>query len=140
MGASLDQLTARNNTKIYLAINGSRVGRVQQMSHDRSNNVQVLSELGRDVAVELAKGITIHTFTIARFFCRNDVFGGIQNGEPFSLSIRDTAASDGAQASTEVLEYFRQCMVQSISRSFTNGQATVAQNATVVAIGNSEQG
>ncbi len=95
---SIDSVNARNNTKVYLSINHQRVGRVQSFRQDVSNNVQVLTELGRDVAVELKKGITIFTFSIARFYCRSDAMDAIKGGQVFSLGIRDTAGSDGSGA------------------------------------------
>lgn len=133
---SVDQFFARNNTKVFILVNGERVGRVQSFREDVSNNVQVLSELGRDIAVELKKGITTYAFTIARFYTRNDVFRALKTGGVFSLMVNDTAGlNSNGTGSTEVLEFFDKCMIQSISYDYTNGSATVAQNASVVAIG-----
>lgn len=138
---SVDSLYARNNTKVFLLVDGQRVGRVQSFREDISNNVQVLSELGRDIAVELKKGITTYAFTIARFYTRNDVFRDLKTGGVFSLMVRDTAGLniDGT-GGAEILEYFSKCMIQSISTDYTNGAATVAQNASVVAIGRGKVG
>lgn len=133
--ASTDNINARNNTKVFILINGSRVGRVQSFSESIANNVQVLAELGNQYMVELKKGITSYSFSIAKFYCRSDVSDTIKNGQVFSLMIQDTAPGDQAQAAAQVLELFQNCMVQSIDRSFTAGQATVAENAQVVTIG-----
>lgn len=48
------------------------------------------------------------------------------------------AAAQGTIVAFAVtLEYFSSCSINSVSRSFQQGQATVAQNASVVAIGQS---
>ena len=127
--SSIDGVTARNNTKVYIEVNGKRVGRVQSFREDITNNVQVLDELGSAYAVELNKGITHYTFTIARFYCQRDVLEPLKLGQIFSLKVRDYGAS------SETLEYFKHCAIQSISRDFTVGQAVVAENATVVVAG-----
>src|SRR3954470_6820775 len=100
--ASYDNINARNNTKVYLVIDGQRVGRVQSFSESIANNVQVLAELGRQYMVELKKGITSYTFSIAKFYCRSDVSDKIKLGSVFSLMIRDTAPGDDAQAAVQV--------------------------------------
>ena len=71
---STDNIQARNSTKVYIKINGARVGRVQSLQQSITNNVQVLNELGRAFAVELKKGITQYSFSIAKFYARNDAF------------------------------------------------------------------
>jgi hypothetical protein len=138
---SIDAFSARNSTKIYLVIQPEgqpeqRVGRVQSMDESRTNNFQVLTELGRDVAVELKKGITVFTFTIARFWVRSDIIDTIKGGLPFSLWINDgTNLNANGTGGAEVLEYFQHCALTSLSRSFSNGQVTVAENASVVVAG-----
>lgn len=138
---SVDNFSARNSTKIYLAIQPEgqsyqRIGRVQSMDESRTNNFQVLTELGRDYAVELKKGITTFTFTIARFWVRSDVIDTLKNGLPFSLWVKDgTNLNPDGTGSAEVLEYFQWCAITALSRSFTNGQVTVAENATVAIAG-----
>lgn len=133
---SVDSIIARNNTGVVIVLNGQKVGRVQSIREDISNNVQVLSELGRAYAVELKKGITTYTFSIASFYCRSDVMDKLKLGEIFSLVIRDekTVGSDGT-GSPENLEYFERCAFQSVSRDYTVGQASVGQNAQVVVVG-----
>lgn len=138
---SVDAFSARNSTKIYLEIQAEggkkeRIGRVQSMDESRTNNFQVLTELGRDYAVELKKGITTFTFTIARFWVRSDVMDNLKSGLPFSLWVKDgTNLNADGTGSAEVLEYFQWCAVTALSRSFTNGQVTVAENATVAIAG-----
>jgi hypothetical protein len=134
---SIDSVIARNATKIELAFNVSgsgwvRVGRVQSMSQDTANNVQVLSELGSQFAVELKKGITTFSFTIAKFYVHTDVFDPLRSGAIFGIQLSDTSV-----VPTSVLEQFQSCSMNSVSRQYTSGQATVAQNASVVAIGQS---
>lgn len=135
---SIDSTFARNATKVNLAIKvpgggWARVGRVQSMTEDISNNVQVLMELGSQVAVELKKGITTFTFSIAKFYVRSDVFDQLIGGAIFGMQISDNSGSRAV-----VLEQFNQCAMNSVSRSFAQGQATIAQNATVVTIGASQ--
>lgn len=133
---SVDSFNARNNTKVYILVDGQRVGRVQSFREDITNNVQVLSELGRDFMVELKKGITAYSFSIARFYTRKDVFRSLKTGGVFSLMVRDTAGlNDNGTGAAEILEFFQKCMIQTISYDYTNGAATIGQNASVVAIG-----
>lgn len=134
---SIDSIQARNATKVNLAFqipggNWLRVGRVQSMSEDISNNVQVLMELGSQFAVELKKGITTFSFSIAKFYVHTDVFDQLASGTVFGMQITD----DSGRASV-VLEQFQSCAMNSVSRSYQSGQATVAQNASVVVIGQS---
>jgi hypothetical protein len=135
---SVDSTFARNATRVNLAFrlpggNWARVGRVQSMNEDIANNVQVLMELGSQFAVELKKGITTYTFSIAKFLTRSDVFDQLSGGAIFGLQITDDSGSQSV-----VLEQFQQCSMTSVSRAFTNSQATVGQNATVVTIGPSQ--
>lgn len=138
-----DGIVSRNSSKVYLVVNGQPVGRVQSIREDITNNVQVLDELGSQFAVELKKGITHYTFSIAKFWCRADSFDAIKLGQPFSLQLQDRSniadfSGDPLQSgsgSQETLEYFERCAVTSISKDFTNGQAVVGMNASVVAIG-----
>lgn len=149
---SIDAIVSRNATQVNLAIQipgtsgWTRVGRVQSMSEDISNNVQVLMELGSQFAVELKKGISTYTFSIAKFYVHTDVFDKLVNGMIFGLQIQDSsssalsgvgAAQSAPAASASTLEYFSSCSINTVSRSFQQGQATVAQNASVVAIGQS---
>jgi hypothetical protein len=53
---SIDNLNARNNTKVFIVVDGQRVGRVQSFREDITNNVQVLDELGRDVRGRAQEG------------------------------------------------------------------------------------
>jgi hypothetical protein len=141
--SSLDGVTTRSSTKVHLIINGSRVGRVQSLQQSTTNNVQVLSELGSQFAVELKKGITTYTFTIARFYTRKDAFEKLKLGQIFSLEITDDAnVSDftndplvSGAGSMVVLELFQACSMTTVARDYTVGQAVVAENATVVTIG-----
>lgn len=140
--SSIDAFAARNNTRVYILLNGERVGRVQSIREDIQNNVQVLSELGRAYAVELKKGITTYTFSIAKFYCRNDAMDSLKLGQIFSLAIRDVAATmeDGSGGgAAEILEYFAACAITSISRDYTNGAASIGENASVVTIGKGVQ-
>ncbi len=130
-----DNIQARNSTKVFLKINGVRVGRVQSLRQDITNNVQVLNELGRSFAVELKKGITNYSFSIAKFYARSDAFEAIKLGQVFSLTIIDYAGVDDGGGNEDTLEYFERCAIQTISRDYTVGAATVGENATVVAIG-----
>jgi hypothetical protein len=138
---SMDNFSARNSTKIYLEIQpegqkSERVGRVQSMDESRTNNFQVLTELGRDYAVELKKGITTFTFTLARFYVRSDVIDELKTGMPFSLWVKDgTNLNANGTGASEILQYFEHCAITALSRSITNGQVTVAENATVAIIG-----
>lgn len=122
-------ITSRNATRINLVVNGARVGRVQSMSRSANNNIQVLRELGAQVAVELKKGISEYTFSIAKMLIRNDVFVELEQGAIFSLETKDEAVSG------EQLDLFNFCAFNSIDRQYTAGQATVALNTTVVTIG-----
>lgn len=132
--SSIDNLTARNNTSVTIAFRGQRVGRVQQFRSSQANNVQVLSELGRDFMVEMQKGLTVFTFSISSFFLRNDVFETIRNGETFGLVVADSAGL------AETLDQFDQCMLQSLDRSYSAGAVTVGQDASIVAIGKGKLG
>lgn len=132
---SIDSIQARNATKVNLAFqlpggNWARVGRVQSMSQDTSNNVQVLMELGSQYAVELKKGITTFSFSIAKFYVHTDVFDQLKLGAVFGMQLTDDSGSSSA-----VLEQFSSCAMNTVSRSFAQGQATVAQNASIVVIG-----
>lgn len=134
---SLDNIAARSSTEVVIVFNGQKVGRVQSFREDITNNIQVLAELGRAFNVELKKGVTTYTFTISRFYCRSDVIDQLKLGSIFSLAVRDEATvpinSGGGQA--ETLEFFPKCAMQSVSRDYTIGAATVGENATVVTIG-----
>lgn len=132
---SSDTIQARNSTKVYIQINGSRVGRIQSLQQSITNNVQVLNELGRSFAVELKKGITSYSFSIAKFYARADAFEAIKLGQVFKLEIIDTAGTDDVGGAADTLEMFERCAVQSITRDYTIGAATVGENASVVAIG-----
>jgi hypothetical protein len=133
---SYDGIVSRNSTKVYIEVNGQRVGRLQSVREDITNNVQVLDELGRAFAVELKKGITHYSFSIARFYARSDVFDSLKLGQIFALSIVDTSSVDDTGAGQrEVLEYFERCSITTISRDYTVGQAVVGENAQVVTIG-----
>lgn len=132
---SIDNVTARNNTLIIIQFNGQRVGRVQQFREGITNNVQVLAELGRAYMVEMKKGITAYSFSISKFMCRNDVMDQLKLGAVFSLSIRDEGVGLGA----ETIEYFPSCMINSMSRDYTIGQASVGESAEVVTIGKGVQ-
>jgi hypothetical protein len=140
---SIDSTFSRNATRINVAIKlpggaWARVGRVQSIQEDIANNVQVLAELGSQVMVELKKGITQFTFSIAKMYVRSDVFDQLRDGAIFGLMISDDSAvvPNGGGRSI-VLEQFKSCALTSVSRTFTSGQATVAQNASVVTIGTS---
>jgi hypothetical protein len=149
---AIDQVTARSSVKVSLVVAGATVGRVQSINASISNNMQVLNEIGTQFAVEMKKGITTYSFSIARFFCRADAFEDIKLGQPFALEIQDTsgvatpgfandpntqdAINSGVQAgATETLESFQYCAINTISRDYTVGQAVVAENASVVVIG-----
>lgn len=129
--AAVDAIQSRNNTFVTIKLDGQRVGRIQSFRENQTNNVQVLAELGRDVMAEMLRGIKSYSFSIASFYCHTDAMDRIKNGAVFSLEVRDEAAVGGA----EVLEYFARCMVQSLSRDYTVGQAAIGQNAEVVCIG-----
>lgn len=134
--AAVDGIYSRNSTRIYLLVNGQRVGRVQQFREDIANNVQVLAELGNAYMAELKKGITRYSFTIARFYARNDVMDDLKLGRVFSIAVRDqNLVSDGGNGRSQQLEYFPACMIDNMSRDYTIGQASVGENATVVTIG-----
>jgi hypothetical protein len=135
--ASIDNITARNSTSVVLIADGQRVGRVQSFREDISNNVQVLAELGRAFNAEMKKGVTTYTFSIAKFYCRSDVMDQLKLGKVFAISIKDEATSPDypAGSAVEILETFPRCMIQSLSRDYTIGQASVGENATVVTIG-----
>lgn len=140
---STDSIASRNATKINLqiALPGgafARVGRVQSISEDIANNVQVLLELGSQYAVELKKGVSTFSFSIAKMYVHTDVFDQLRGGAIFSLAVTDDSGVTVTGAGTSsVLEMFNSCAITSISRSFAQGQATIAQNASVVTIGNS---
>lgn len=134
--AAVDGIYSRNSTRIEIVFNGQKVGRVQSMREDITNNVQVLRELGYAYAAEMKKGVTEYRFSIARFYARNDVMDALKGGRVFSLALQDqNLVSDGGSGRPQVLEYFAKCMIDSISRDYTIGQASVGENATVVAIG-----
>lgn len=135
-------ITSRNATRINLRIakpggGFERVGRVQSMSRSANNNVQVLRELGAQVAVELKKGISEYTFTIAKMWARTDVFDELEQGAIFGLETVDESGISPAlgTGAAELLDVFNYCAINSIDRQYTAGQATVAVNATVVTIG-----
>lgn len=135
---SIDSVTSRNNTGVTIILNGLRVGRVQSFREDQANNVQVLAELGSAYMVEMQKGITVYTFQIARFLSRNDVFDALKNGAVFTLATRENiTAADGTPVA-ESLAYFGRCMIQSISRDYTVGQAAIGVNAQVVTVGKAQ--
>jgi uncharacterized membrane protein YjfL (UPF0719 family) len=134
MSAAIDTLASRNNTAVTITLGGQRVGRVQQFRSSQANNVQVIAELGRDYMVEMAKGLTVFSFSISTFYVRNDLFDTIRNGQTFGLVITDGAGV------AEVLDAFDQCMLQSVDRSYAAGAVTVGQDAAVVAIGKGKLG
>jgi hypothetical protein len=135
-------ITSRNATRINLRINNSRVGRVQSMSRSANNNMQVLRELGAQVAVELKKGISEYTFSIAKMWARTDVFDELEQGAIFELETVDESGANALSGvgSTTILDLFKYCAINSIDRQYTAGQATVAVNATVVTIGQPQGG
>lgn len=132
--ASIDNITARNNTLVVLSIDGSAVGRIQQFRQDQNNNVQVLAELGREYMVEMQKGITSYSFSISKFLVHADVMDSLKNGAVFALTLKDTSTIPTA-GNSEVLESFARCMITSVSRDYTIGQAAIGVNASVVTIG-----
>lgn len=134
MSTAIDKLASRNNTAVTITLRGQRVGRVQQFRSSQANNVQVIAELGRDYMVEMAKGLTVFSFSISTFFVRGDVFEPIRNGEAFGLVITDSAGV------AEVIDSFDQCMLQSLDRSYAAGAVTIGQDASVVAIGKGKLG
>jgi hypothetical protein len=129
LSQSGNTIISRNATRINILLNGARVGRVQSMSRSGNNNIQVLRELGAQVAVELKKGISEYTFSIAKMLIRNDPFIEMEQGAIFSLESKDEATGG------EQLDLFNYCAINSIDRQYTAGQATVALNVTVVTIG-----
>ncbi len=135
-------ITSRNATRINLKINNHRVGRVQSMGRSANNNIQVLRELGAQVAVELKKGISEYTFSIAKMWVRNDVIDELEQGAVFELETVDESGINPVTAagSTEVLDLFKQCAINSLDRQYTAGQATIAANASVVVIGQPQGG
>lgn len=143
---SIDGVYSRNATKVNLAIqlpgvnNWARVGRIQSVSEDISNNVQVLGELGSQVMVELKKGISTFTFSIAKMYARSDIMDQLIAGAIFGLMITDDSgvSPGGVGGNSIVLEQFKQCSLNTVSRQFTTGQATVALNSQVVTIGASQ--
>ena len=134
MSAAIDQLASRNNTAVTITLGGQRIGRIQQFRSSQANNVQVIAELGRDYMVEMAKGLTVFSFSISTFFIRNDKFDAIRNGETFGLVMTDSAGT------AEVIDSFDQCMLQSLDRSYADGAVTIGQDASVVAIGKGKLG
>lgn len=132
--SSIDGIHSRNNTLVVISINGSAVGRVQQFREDQNNNVQVLAELGREYMVEMQKGITSYSFSISKFLTHGDVMDSLKNGQVFSLTVKDTSTIATA-GNSEILETFSRCMITSLSRDFTIGQAAIGVNASVVTIG-----
>lgn len=159
--SSIDHIVSRNAAQVNLAVKvpGSgwqRVGRVQSFSEDITNNVQVLSEIGSQFMVELKKGITQFSFSIAKFYCHSDLFDELASGMTFGLQIQDfspdatnenintginTPSGSGpliwGNTTPVILEQFESCAFNTVSRSYNNGQVTVGQNATVVVIGQS---
>jgi hypothetical protein len=135
-------ITSRNATRINLRINNNRVGRVQSMGRSANNNVQVLRELGAQVAVELKKGISEYTFTIAKMWVHNDVIDELEQGAIFELETVDESAQNPitGSGSTEILDLFKYCAINSLDRQYTAGQATVAANVSVVVIGQPQGG
>jgi hypothetical protein len=130
-------ITSRNATRINLKINNSRVGRVQSLGRSANNNIQVLRELGAQVAVELKKGISEYTFTISKMWVRNDVIDELEQGKVFELETVDESGVNPVSGggSSEVLDLFKYCAINSLDRQYTAGQATVATNISVVVIG-----
>jgi hypothetical protein len=135
-------ITSRNATRINLKINNNRVGRVQSMGRSASNNIQVLRELGAQVAVELKKGISEYSFSIAKMWVRNDVIDELEQGAIFELETVDESGINpvSGAGTSEVLDLFRQCAINSLDRQYTAGQATIAANASVVVIGQPQGG
>ena len=139
---SIDGAISRSAVKVYITINGVAVGRVQTITESVNNNVQRLMEFGTQFAVELKKGITTYDFQIARLFTRSDAFEAIKLGQVFGLEILDRSniadfSTDPlvAGGNTEVLEMFTSCALNTWTRTYNSGQATVAENASVMAIG-----
>lgn len=130
VNASIDGVTARNNTFVVLQLDGRNIGRVQQFREDINNNVQVLAELGREYMVEMQKGITAYSFSISRFYCVADYIDALKLGAVFSLAVRDQT-----NPAAEILESFPRCMMTSVSRDYTIGQAAIGENASVVTVG-----
>ena len=129
LSQSGNTITSRNATRINVLLNGARIGRVQSMSRSGNNNIQVLRELGAQVAVELKKGISEYTFSIAKMLIRTDPFIELEQGAIFSLETKDEAVGG------EQLDLINYCAINSIDRQYAAGQATVALNASVVTIG-----
>lgn len=124
---AVDDLTARNNTFVSLYIDKEPVGRVQQLTEHVDNNVQALAELGRDRMVELQKGITEYSFTVSSFYVKADKMDLLKSGKPFSLRI--------AENGSETITQFDKCMLDTLKRSYTIGQAAIGQEATIKVIG-----
>lgn len=140
-------IVSRNATRINLRIakpggGYERIGRIQSMSRDANNNVQVLRELGAQVLVELKKGISEYTFTIAKMFVRNDPFEELEQGAIFAIETVDESGISPVTGggSSSLLDVFNYCAINTIGRSYVAGQATVALNATVVTIGQPQGG
>lgn len=133
---SIDGLYSRNSTRIVMQVtppsgHAFTVARVQSMREDITNNIQVLDELGSAYAVELKKGITHFTFNVAKFLTRSESFEPLKAGQIFSLNVHDLAASSGEKT----IEFFKHCAINTISSSYSVGQAVVALNATIVVAG-----
>jgi hypothetical protein len=133
---SIDSVYSRNSTRIQMAVtppDGPEivVGRIQSMREDITNNVQVLDELGSAYAVELKKGITHFTFTVARFLTRQDAFEALKAGQVFAIRINDISGGPGDAS----IEYFNHCAITSLSYDYAVGQAVVGLNATIVTAG-----
>lgn len=136
--ASIDQITARNNTGVTILFGGKRVGRIQQMRASQNNNVQVLAELGRQYMVEMKKGITAYSFSVSTFLVRADVMQPLKDGKVFSLTIRDENNIDvEGTGAAEVIDTFSRCMIASLDRDYTVGQAAIGQSATIQVVGQS---
>jgi hypothetical protein len=136
------RITSRNATRINLRINNKRVGRVQTLGRSAANNIQVLRELGAQVAVELKKGISEYSFSITKMWVRNDVIDELEQGAIFELETVDESGINPVSGSgtSEVLDLFKYCSINSLDRQYTAGQATIAANVSVVTIGQPQGG
>lgn len=145
--AGASGITSRNATRVNLVITApggkpQRVGRVQSINRSVNNNVQVLRELGAQVLVELKKGITEYTFSIAKMWIRNDVFDELEQGAIFELQTQDESANTplNTAGQTEILDVFKQCAFNTLDRQYAAGQATIMASGTVVVIGQPSSG
>jgi len=127
ISTAVGDITARNNTSVELLVDGNAVGRIQQFTENVDNNVQVLAELGRDYMVEMQKGVTEYSFTVNSFYVKSDVMDDLKAGVPFTLSITENG--------TETVTHFDKCMLDTLKRSYTVGQAAIGQEATIRVIG-----